>query len=251
MTEKSKMTEMNTQTAEIRSTPERKLIDENSAQRMAARCSDYNDSRSEARNFRCAEFRDVVFQNEDLSGMDATHSAFINCRFEQCRMERIEAHFSTFTGCSFSHCDLENSNFSFATLDIQLANCDLDGVDMPFARGTVSATQCMMERATAPNANLNLKFCEVNATCFEANCSQLDLEISGSCVRRSEFNDAVVRGKISTSDLSNTELNRSDLTLLEICDSATRGMETEDSTGVDDDFEKAFEEAMSELEEEY
>ena len=228
-------------------TPERSVIDAAAAMKMASRCTDYNDSRSEARNFSCREFHGITFTGEDLSGIDATYSKFEDCVFENCRLARMTANFTQWSNCVFKNSDIGNATFSFATIyDTNFFNCDLSGVDMPFARGNFGATQCMMNRATAQNSSLQLHFCAVDAQGFEANFAHLDLaEVSNSNFRRAEFNDSAVKGSFEQCDLSYAEFNRADIRELEIIDSATSGMETEDSCGNDDD---ALEDALNELE---
>ena len=67
--------------------PERKIIDAESAMKMAERCSDYNgDSRSEARNFKCLEFQGVTFKNQDLSGAECQYSVFTDCIFDSVNL---------------------------------------------------------------------------------------------------------------------------------------------------------------------
>ena len=225
----------------------RKLIDPAEAQRMAAKCSDYNDSRSEARNFKCVEFTGVKFNGEDLAGIEAHYAKFENCEFSECKLSRMEAYFAEFSNCTFTNCDLENSNFSFAKItDTVFFNSNMDGVDFPFGQGNFSCTGCMMERATANNAKLHLVFSNVNALGFEANCSKIELDVTGSCLRRAEFNDSTVSGKCVQCDLTGSEFNRADLSELEIVDCATHNMETEDSSG--DMFDNELEEALNELE---
>ena len=118
---------------------------------------------------------------------------------------------------------------------------------MPFASGNWAATSCLMERSTANNANLHLVLSNVNALGFEANCAKIELDITGSSLRRSEFNDSTVSGKVMQSDLTGAELNRADLAGLEIVDCAIHNMETEDSSG--DLFDSTIEDALDELEE--
>ena len=229
-------------------TPARSVIDAAAAMKMASRCTDYNDSRSEARNFSCREFNGITFTGEDLSGIDATYSKFEDCVFENCRLSRMTAHFSQWSNCVFKNSDLDNANLSFIAIhDTSFLNCNLDGVDLPFARGNFGATQCMMNRATAQNSVLQLHLCGVNAQCFEANFAHLDLaDVSKSNFRRAEFNDSVVKGRFEQCDLSYAEFNRADIRELEIIDSATSRMETEDACGTDDDI---LEDALNELEE--
>ena len=226
---------------------ERKVIDFDAARRMAARATDYNDSRSEARNFKCMEFTGVKFHGEDLSGIETHYAKFTDCEFNNCNLSRMEAYFAEFSGCSFNNSSLENSNFSFAKVtDTVFFNCNMDGVDFPFAKGNFSCVGCMMERSTANNAELHLVLARCNASGFEGNCSKIELDVQESCLRRSEFNDSTVTGKISRTDLTQSEFNRSNLTGLEIVDCATHNMETEDSSG--DMFDNELEEALNELE---
>ena len=238
----------NTAESHLLFAPERRIVNVEEAQRMAGRCSDYNDSRSEARDFSCREFHGITFTGEDLSGIDTTYSKFEDCVFENCRLSRMTANFTQWCNCVFKNSDLENSTFEFAAIyDTNFFNCNLSGVDMPFARGNFGATQCMMNRATAQNSILQLHFCAVDAQGFEANFAHLDLaNVSKSNFRRAEFNDSVVKGRFEQCDLSYSEFNRADIRELEIIDSATSSMETEDACGNEDD---ALEDALNELEE--
>ena len=237
----------NNETAHLLFTPERKVMDADAARRLAARCSDYNDSRSEARNFKCHEFTGVKFNEEDLSCIETHYSKFSDCEFTGCKLSRMEAYFAEFSNCTFTNCDLENSNFSFAKItDTVFFNCNMDGVDFPFAQGNFSCVGCMMERATANNSELHIILSSCNAAVFEANCAQIDLDFAGSCLRRAEFNDSTVSGKCVQCDLTGSEFNRADLSELEIVDCATHNMETENSSG--DMFDNELEEALNELE---
>lgn len=228
--------------------PERKVMDADAAKHMAQRCSDYNDSRSEARNFKSTEFRGITFKGEDLSSIEAHYSRFIDCKFEEVKLDRMEGYFMELNNCEFKNSSLENANLSYARIsDCNFYNCNLNGVDMPFASGNWAATSCMMERSTANNANLHLILSQTNAAGFEANCAKIELDITGSSLRRSELNDSTVSGKCLQCDLTGSELNRSDLSELEIIDCATHNMETEDSSG--DLFDSTIEDALNELEE--
>lgn len=230
--------------------PERKVLDAATAQRMAAKCSDYNDSRTEARNFKCLEFTGQKFNGEDLSGIEAHYAKFEDCEFSECKLSRMEAYFAEFSNCTFTNCDLENSNFSFCAIsNTVFFNCNMDGVDFPFAQGNFSCTGCMMERSTANNANLHLILSNVNALAFEANCAKIELDVTGSSFRRAEFNDGVISGKIENSDLTNSEFSRSDLEGLLISTCATCGMDTENSSGLAARIDKTLEEALNALEE--
>ncbi|MBR2427226.1 MAG: pentapeptide repeat-containing protein [Lentisphaeria bacterium] len=229
--------------------PERKVMDADAAQRMAAKCSDYNDSRTEARNFKCLEFRGVTFKGEDLSGIEAHYSRFIDCTFEEVKLDRMEGYFMELNNCEFKNSSLENANLSYARIsDCNFYNCNLNGVDMPFASGNWAATSCMMERCTAQNANLMLVLSNCNVI-FEGNYANIEFDVADSNLRRSEFNDGCIKGKITKTDLTNSEWNRSNLSELEIVDCATSGMETEDASGVDNCLDNALEDALNELEE--
>ena len=238
----------NTAESHLLFAPERKIIDAESAMKMAERCSDYNDSRSEARNFKCLEFQGVTFKDQDLSGAECQYSIFTDCIFDSVNLSRLSAEFATFQNCQWQNCCLENANFSFATIsDSNLYNCCCNGADFPFCHGNFAATSCNMERVTANNADLHLIFSNVNALGFEANCARLELDVTGSSLRRSEFNDGKISGKIENTDLTNSEFQRCS-NLAKIVDCATNGMDTEDSYG--DDFgDDELEEALNELEE--
>ena len=215
--------------------PERRLMEGADAQKMALRCTEYNDSRNEKRNFKCMEFNGVTFKDEDLSNMEAHYSKFTDCNFEECTICNAEFYFAEFSNCVFQNCNLRNSNFSFAEIFcVNFFNCNLNGVDFPFTRGNFSCTSCMMERSTASNSDLLLAFSDTNAYGFEANCSHLKFDVVRSNFRGAEFNDGSLQGKIAQTDMTNAELNRSDLTDLELTDCAVRGMETEEAVGFDD-----------------
>ena len=95
-----------------------------------------------------------------------------------------------------------------------------------------------MTRSRAKNARLRIAMNHCDASVFEGNFCQLEFNVVGSNLRRSEFNDsAELRGTIVQTDLIFTEMNRSNLSGLVITDCATAGLETEDSTGVDDGTE--------------
>lgn len=231
-------------------TPERKVIAADIAQKMAARCSDYNDSRSEARNFNCMEFNGIKISGEDLSGIETHYAKFVDCEFSECKFSRMEAYFSEFENCTFSNCDLEDSDFSFAKIiNTVFFNCNSNGVNFSFVRGNFSFTGCMLERASADNADLHLILSQSNAAGFSANCAKIELDVSGSSLHRAELCDSTVSGKIVQTDLTGAELNRSDLSELEIIDCATHNMETEDSSG--DMFDDALEDVLNDFEEEF
>ena len=248
MAETKKSTAMNTQTADLLYPPSRKVVDSETIQRMASRCTDYNDSRSDARNFKCVEIRNAVFSGEDFCGIETHYSKFADCEFENCKLSRMEAMFSSWENCIFRNCEIENADYSFAHLNnVQFLNCNLNGTDFPFAKGNFNAVECMMSHCTAQNANLQLQFSSVNASGFEANFAHIELaEVTLSNFRRSEFNDGVISGKFDKTDLTNSEFNRSELSGLAIIDCATSGMDTDDAVGIDD---KALEDAIRELEE--
>ena len=228
--------------------PVRHAVTPEAAQRMAARCTDYNGSRSEARNLKCTEFSGIKFKGEDFSGAQIQYSKFTNCSFEECDLSRLDAQFAEFSACTFTNCIVENCDFSFAKItDTLFLNSNLGGSDFPMAQGNFSLTGCKAERMTANNADLQLIFSRVYAAEFEANCAKIELDVTGSSLRRSEFNDSTVSGKIVQSDLTGSEFNRADLAELEIIDCATHNMETEDSSG--DMFDNELEEALNELEE--
>ena len=75
-----------------------------------------------------------------------------------------------------------------------------------------------------------------DAACFEGNFCQIAFDVTDSNLRSAEFNDsAVIRGTIVQTDLTCSEMKRSNLSGLVMTDCATYSLETEDSTGVDDD----------------
>ena len=246
-TQKQEKTTEKTADSHLVFAPERRVIDAETAGRMAERCTEYNDSSSERRNFICVEIRGVSFEGEDLSGVEAHYAKFTDCEFVKCKFNRMEAQFAEFENCTFKNCELENAQFPFAKMtNVAFFNSDLDGADFPFAQGDFSCTGCMMSRCTAQNAALHLAFSTVNAGGFEANSAHLELDVADSNFRGAEFNDGVIKGRIVRTDLSRAELNRSDLTELELTDCASCGMETEDATGLDnsldDDFSDLFDE---------
>ena len=241
--------EMNNNNSNLLFTPERKVIGEEDAKLMASKCSDYNDSRSEARNWNLCEFSGIKFEDKDLSGIEAHYAKFVDCEFQNCKLNRLEGHFSTWDNCIFKNCEIENANFSFSNINLSFFDCNMNGTDFPFCQGNLGATQCMMRRVTANHSSLLLNLARVDAWGFEGNCSNLDLAISGSNCSRAEFNDStLLKGKIENTNLTDAELNRSDLSLLHIAyDCATHGMEKEDST--DDEIDSALDKAIHELEE--
>ena len=105
--------------------PERKVMDAQAAKHLAQRCSDYNDSRSEARNFKSLEFRGVTFKGEDLSGIEAHYSRFIDCTFEEVKLDRMEGYFMELNNCEFKNSSLENANLSYTRIsDCNFYNCN-------------------------------------------------------------------------------------------------------------------------------
>ena len=232
-------------------TPERKVVDTQEAEKMVLRCAEYNSSRSDARNFRCMEFKGIKFVGEDLSNIEAHYSHFEDVEFVNCKLSGMEAYFSSWHNVIFTNCEISNCNFSFAEIaNCSVFNSNLNGTDFPFARGNFGVNGSMMENVTCNNATLQLHLVNANARGFEGNCSKIDFaECTGCNLRRAELNDSTVTGNITNSCLVNAELNRSDISGLEIGeDCATSGMETEDSS-VNIDFDKALDEALSELEE--
>ena len=237
-TQKKQETDGNTADSHLLFAPERRVIGADAARRMAERCSEYNDSRSECRDFNCVEIRGVNFSEEDLSGVEAHYGKFTDCEFVGCKFNRMEAQFAEFENCTFKNCELENAQFPFVKMtDVVFFNSNLDGADFPFAQGNFSCTGCMMSRCTAQNAALHLVLSAVNAGGFEANSAHLELDVTDSNFRCGEFNDGVIRGRIVRTDLTRAELNRSDLTELELADCASSGMETEDATGLDNSLD--------------
>lgn len=240
---------MNNNNSNLLFTPERRIVNVEEAQRMTARCTDYNDSRSEARNWNRCEFSGIKFEDEDLSGIEAHYTKFVDCEFLNCKLNRLEGHFSTWDNCIFKNCEVENANFSFSTINnLSFFDCNMNGTDFPFCQGNLGATQSMMRRVTCNHSSLLLNLVRVDAYGFEGNCSNLDLAISGSDCSRAEFCDSTLKGKVENTNLTDAELNRSDLSLLHIAyDCATHGMEKEDST--DDEIDSALDKAIQELEE--
>lgn len=226
--------------------PARKVFDAEMAQKKAAKCTDYNDSRSDARNFKCVEINGVKLNGEDLSGIEAHYSKFVDCEFTEVNFSRMEAQFAAFENCIFTNCDLSNANFSFGKLEnVSFFNCNLNGIELSFAFGNIAASSCMMERASAQNANkLNLVLSSVNAYGFEANFAALELDVVQSNLRRCEFNDSKLEGKIKQTDLSNGEMNRADMSNLTLEECPSNGLETEDASGFEDALEKAINELM-------
>lgn len=237
--------EMNNNNSNLLFTPERKVIGAEEAKLMASKCSD--DSRREAQNWNRCEFSGIKFEDEDLSGIEAHYAKFVDCEFLNCKLNRLEGHFSTWDNCIFKNCEIENANFSFSDISMSFFDSNMNGTDFPFCRGNLGATQCMMRRVTANHSSLLLNLVRVDAWGFEGNCSNLDLAISGSNCSRAEFNDSTLKGKVENTNLTDAELNRSELSKLIIdVDCATHGMEREDST---DDIDSALNKAIQELEE--
>ena len=211
-------------------TLERRIVEAGEFQRLAERCSDYNDSRSNSRDFRGFEIRSAVIKGEDLDNLEAHYSKWIDCTFEGTKFNRLEGHFAEFINCQFINSSFENSNFSFAVFEnVSFINSNLNGADFPFARGSFKCVNCMMERCTAQNGQLKLQLERVNAYRFEANFAQIELEVKESNLRCSEFNDGKVSGSVSETDMSSAEFCRSDISEFkhEMC--AVDGMDTRDA----------------------
>ena len=222
--------------------PERCIVDAVSAQRRAVKCTEGNNSRGEARNFKCLEFNGTVFKGEDLGYIEVHYSKFVDCQFEECKLYSMEAPFAEFINCTFKNCDLTNTDFSFAKIaNVQFLNCILNSADFPFAQGDITCSNCTMIRFTAPNSVLRLKLDTVNAVSAEANQANLELDITNSNFRRAEFNDSCIKGRISQTNLTNAEFNRSS-TELELTDCAVNGLETEEAKDneLDCDLEELF-----------
>lgn len=227
---------------------ERRVVETSEAEKMAARASDYNDSRSARNNFNTLAFKDLCLKSEDLSRIEAHYSKFENCVFENVKFSGAEFHFAVLSSCTFKNCDLANVEFSFAEMnDVRFLDSDLTGMELPFAHGNISCTNCMMRRTQLNNALLKIEMKQCDAFGFEGNFSRLDLAVEDSNLRRAEFNDEnSIGGTIVRTDLTGAELNRCDLSNLVLTDCATRNMETEDSVGLDDnsnedDFDGLFE----------
>lgn len=224
--------------------PARRILNTEEARRMVEGCTDYNDKRSDKRNFRSVEICGTQFENEDLSGLEAHYSKFKDIQFNACDLSRMEGYFIEFENCKFVNCDLHNGNFSFAQItNAEFINCNLNGIDMPFAKADFKTEKCMMECCTAQNAELKLNMSETNMVGLEANAARIEIEAVSCSFRRSEFNGACIKGSITQTDLMNTEFNNADLTDLRLTDCATRFMETKDAIGCEDsdtDFEDIF-----------
>lgn len=210
--------------------PERSVMDADSALRRAVKCSENNNSRNDARNFKCLEFNGAVFKGEDLAYIEAHYSKFVDCQFEECKLYSMEAPFTELVNCTFKNCDLTSADFSFARItNVQFFNCILNSADFPFAQGDITCSGCSMIRFAAPNSVLHLKLDTVNAVAAEANVAHLEIDITNSNFRRAEFNDSCVKGRISQTNLTDAEFNRSSITELELTDCAVNGLETEDA----------------------
>lgn len=235
--------------------PERKVLDASEAARLAARCSNYNDSKNEARNLKFIEVKDTTFCNEDLSGAEMQYSRYENCQFIDCKLSRIDGHFMEFVSCQFTNTDLENADLSYAKLtNVKFIHCNLNGIELPFTCGDFTCSECMAKNLSAQNANLQLTFTRTNAWGLEANSATLKLDIEDSNLKRAEFNDGKIMGKIVRTDMSSSEFNHSNISALEFIDSATSGMEMEKAEDMedmdsDDDFENDIAAALRELEE--
>ena len=133
----------NTADSHLLFAPERKIIDAESAMKMAARATDYNDSNRDARNFKFFDFNGVKFKGEDFSCIEAHYATFTDCEFIECKFSRMEAYFAEFENCTFTNCDVKNANFSFAKItDTAFFNSNLDGADFPFADPGSSGEIC-------------------------------------------------------------------------------------------------------------
>lgn len=225
---------------------ELKVVDVSEALRMAERCSNYNDSRNDARDFRCRHFSDVTFVDKDMSGVEAHYTRFSNCRFENVNLSRGEMLFGIFEKCVFVNCNLCGIDFSFAVLDVQFQNCSIKNADFSFARGSITAQECIMERLSAQNSHLKLNFSFVNGNVMEANFSNLDFDVSDSSLCRSEFNDGVLQGHIIRTDLTCAEMCRSKLHDLTLTDCAVSRLDTEDADGFSSDFDDLLQELCEE-----
>ena len=232
-------------------TPKRRVVEKDAAKRMALKCSEYNGSSSESRNFKCLEFKDMSFKGEDLSGMEAHYSKFTNCEFEECKLVNMEAHFAEFENCTFINCELRNSEFPFSKLsNIKFVNCNLRGTEFQFAQGEISCRGCKMENCDAQNSILTLTLSSVNAPNFSANSAHIEFDALDCNLRGSEFNDGFVEGQIVQSDLTNVELNRSNLSMLKLADCAVTGMETEGAIEGNSDPDDIFDMIENESEDE-
>ena len=222
-------------------TVERQVLDAESIKKKAEKCSNYNDSRSDSRNFKCIEVSGVAFKGENLSGIEAHYSKWSDCFFEECTFTNGEFYFSVFENCTFKNCSVDRCNFSFAQFEnASFANCNMESIDISFAHGDITCSTCMMSRCTAQNTALQMSITDCNAYYFEANSSRLNMVVAESNMRRSEFNDAVIKGSITKSDLCNTEFNRADLTDFQITETAISNIETENALGIgesSDDFD--------------
>lgn len=220
----------------------RTVLDAETLKHKVQKCTNYNDSRSDARNFNYVEIVGQKFVNEDFNNLEVHGSKFVDCEFQNTKLDHLEGYFSEFENCVFTNCSIENGNFSFATLDVHFVNCNLNGTDFPFAKGALTAAECMMERCSAQNAHLKMTLSNVNAYGFEGNFADFELNISDSNLRSSEFNDGKLVGDISRTDLSRAEMNRSNLQDLHITECADESLQREEAE--DFDFGKALDELL-------
>ena len=226
--------------------PERRRIDAEAALKMAVKCPAGNDQHGEKRNFKCVEFNGVKFKNEDLSCIAAHYSKFTDCEFEECNITSSEFYFAELKNCLFKNCDLSDSSFTFAAVScIGFFNCILNDADFSFARGNFSCNSCLMRMIDAQNADLFLMLSHSDAYDFKANSASLDLDVFSCNFRIAEFNESILKGKIVQTDLTRAEMNHADLSGLELTDSATRELKTENAIGLDepaDDLESILNE---------
>ena len=210
------------------------LLDEAAVRRKAGRLTDYNDSATEARNFKLTELRDILLNEEDLAGMEANYSSFVNTVFTNCDLSRMEGHFARFENVVFKYCTIESADLAYASFEnVRFENCTLSGTDFPFARGEITFHECCMPRCSAHNARMKLNFNASYARNFEGSCAALELHAINGSLQRCELHDCTLTGEITGTDLTRAELCRSELSGLKITDCAIHDLDTEDDKGFD------------------
>ncbi|MDD5065315.1 MAG: pentapeptide repeat-containing protein [Phycisphaerae bacterium] len=76
------------------------------------------------------EYRDVVFNKENLSNLDIKKSYFYSCEFVNCNISGSNLSDSRFVGCIFKYSDLSNAillNTVFR--EVEFISCKLIGLD--------------------------------------------------------------------------------------------------------------------------
>lgn len=221
--------------ANLRFEPERKAVDAETAEKMAAVYSSFEDCGRSDRHFKYLEFHGVKLKGEDLFSIEAHYSKFVDCEFTGINFGRMEAMFAVFENCVFKNCNLSDADFSFSKLEnVSFYNCNLNCIELDFTSGKITVEGSVMKEVTAQNARkLSLTLSSVNACGLVANFAVLTLDVVQSNLRSCKFNDSILVGNIRDTDLTNGDMSRSDLSLLSLADSSSGDLETEDSAEIE------------------